>query len=238
MPHPSNTSANIAKNVAQIQHNILEFCEKYQRNPKQVTLLAVSKTKPAEEIRHAFAAGQRRFGENYLQEALEKIHSLSDLQIEWHFIGAIQSNKTRDLAENFSWVHSVDRLKIARRLSQQRADSLPPLNICLQVNISDEESKSGFTSSDIEAAADEVATLPHLQLRGLMAIPAKASSLQEQRATLAKMKSLFISLQKKHPHIDTLSMGMSGDMEAAIAEGSTLLRIGTAIFGARNTSTL
>ncbi len=238
MPHPSNPTANIAKNVAQIQQNILEFCEKYHRDPKQVNLLAVSKTKPADEIRSAFNAGQLRFGENYLQEALEKIQSLSDLNIEWHFIGAIQSNKTRDLAQNFNWVHSVDRLKIARRLSQQRDTSLAPLNICLQVNISNESSKSGFSPDEVSPAADEIASLPNIQLRGLMAIPAKASTFDDQRATFAQMKTLFESLQKTHKNFDTLSMGMSNDMEAAIAEGSTMLRIGTAIFGARNTSAL
>ena len=203
MPQTSTESVNIADNLAQIQHNILVFCEKHHRSPQDVQLLAVSKTKPAESIRQAFNAGQLRFGENYLQESIEKIHDLSDLNIEWHFIGAIQSNKTREIAENFAWVHSVDRLKIAKRLSQQRPESLPALNICLEVNISQEASKSGF-------------------------------SLSEQRETFAKMKHLLLALQKKHPQLDTLSMGMSNDMEAAIAEGSTMLRIGTAIFGARN----
>jgi len=227
-------SANIADNLAQIQHNILVFCEKYHRNPQDVQLLAVSKTKPAECIRQAFNAGQVRFGENYLQESIEKIHDLSDLNIEWHFIGAIQSNKTREIAENFAWVHSVDRLKIAKRLSQQRPESLPALNICLEVNISQEESKSGFSLNEIEPLIDEIISLPNICLRGLMAIPAKAGSLSEQREIFAKMKYLLLVLQKKHPQLDTLSMGMSNDMEAAIAEGSTMLRIGTAIFGARN----
>jgi len=227
-------SVNIADNLAQIQHNILVFCEKYHRSPQDVQLLAVSKTKPAESIRQAFNAGQVRFGENYLQESIEKIHDLGDLNIEWHFIGAIQSNKTREIAENFAWVHSVDRLKIAKRLSQQRPESLPALNICLEVNISQEASKSGFSLSEIEPLIDEIISLPNIRLRGLMAIPAKAGSLNEQRETFAKMKHLLLALQKKHPQLDTLSMGMSNDMEAAIAEGSTMLRIGTAIFGARN----
>jgi len=229
---------NIAENLAQIQQNILEFCQKYQRKPGDVQLLAVSKTKPAEDIRAAFNAGQIHFGENYLQESIEKIHNLSDLEIVWHFIGSIQSNKTRELAENFSWVHSVDRLKIAHRLSQQRAESLPPLNICLQVNISQEASKSGFSLDQVEPVVDEIISLPNLCLRGLMAVPAKADSLDEQRSAFAQMKTLLETLQIKHPQIDTLSMGMSNDMEAAIAEGSTLLRIGTAIFGARNLSGL
>ena len=225
---------NIADNLAQIQHNILLFCEKYHRNPQDVQLLAVSKTKPAEDIRQAFNTGQVRFGENYLQESIQKIHDLSDLNIEWHFIGAIQSNKTREIAENFAWVHSVDRLKIAKRLSLQRPESLPALNICLEVNISQEASKSGFSLTEIPSLVDEIIALPNLCLRGLMAIPAQASSLEDQRKTFAKIRHLLETLHKKHPQLDTLSMGMSNDMEAAIAEGSTMLRIGTAIFGARN----
>jgi len=228
--------SNIANNLTQIQHNISEYCEKYQRKPGDVQLLAVSKTKSAEEIRSAYNVGQSCFGENYLQEALQKIKLLADLKIQWHFIGAIQSNKTRDLAENFAWVHSVDRLKIAHRLSQQRPPTLPPLNICLQINISNEASKSGFKASEVAAAADEIVNLPNLNLRGLMAIPAQADSLQAQRHIFAKMRTLLESLQINHPQLDTLSMGMSGDMQAAIAEGSTILRIGTAIFGARTTT--
>ena len=197
-------------------------------------MLAVSKTKPAEDIRSAYNAGQRCFGENYLQEALQKILSLHDLAIEWHFIGAIQSNKTRELAENFAWVHSVDRLKIARRLSQQRPESMSPLNICLQVNISEETSKSGLLLPELGALVAEVVQLPNITLRGLMAIPEKADTLSAQRATFAKIQQAFNTLQKMHAELDTLSMGMSNDMEAAIAQGSTILRIGTAIFGARN----
>jgi len=227
--------SNIANNLTQIQHNISQYCEKYQRKPEDVQLLAVSKTKSAEEIRTAFNAGQSSFGENYLQEALQKMNTLADLKIEWHFIGAIQSNKTRDLAENFAWVHSVDRLKIAHRLSQQRPVTLPPLNICLQINISNEASKSGFKASEAAAAADEIISLPNINLRGLMAIPAQADSLHTQRNLFAQMRTLLETLQIKHPQLDTLSMGMSADMQAAIAEGSTMVRIGTAIFGARNT---
>ncbi len=234
MPNPSVDMPNIAKNLLQIQKKIIDTCHKYHRPPLDVHLLAVSKTKPAEYIKAAFSAGQSRFGENYLQEALNKIKELSELAIEWHFIGAIQSNKTRELAEHFNWVHSVDRLKIAHRLSQQRPASLPLLNICLQVNISNEASKAGFNADEIDTVVNEIASLPGICLRGLMAIPAKTDDLNEQRKAFAKMKTMLSTLQKKHPQMDTLSMGMSGDMEAAIAEGTTLLRIGTAIFGARN----
>ena len=238
MTKTSSNSTNIAENLAQIQLNISEYCKKYQRNSQDLKLLAVSKTKPAQDIRQAFDAGQTCFGENYLQESISKIHELSDLDIEWHFIGAIQSNKTRELAEHFAWIHSVDRLKIAQRLSNQRPDSLPPLNICLQVNISEEQSKSGFKMADIEVIVDDIISLPNLKLRGLMAIPAKADNLEAQRKVFSKMKSLFETLQTNHPQIDTLSMGMTADMEAAIAEGSTMIRIGTAIFGARNVGEL
>ncbi len=226
--------STIATNLAFIQQQILTFCQKYKKNADSIHLLAVSKTKPAEDIRNAYLAGQTRFGENYLQEALKKINTLSNIPIEWHFIGAIQSNKTRELAENFLWIHSVDRLKIAQRLSQQRPISLPPINICLQINISGETTKSGFSLVDIESVAREINSLPNIKLRGLMAIPAKTTSMHEQRETFARMNHAFRELQKQIPQIDTLSMGMSNDMEAAIAEGSTLLRIGRAIFGERN----
>lgn len=232
-PVSANKNVNIAENLQQIQQNITRFCLQYHRIPEEVQLLAVSKTKPAEDIRAAFNAGQLQFGENYLQEALNKITELSDLPIEWHFIGSIQSNKTRDLAENFSWVHSVDRLKIAKRLSDQRPSELPPLNICLEVNISQEDSKSGFALSELDQVANEISTLPNLNLRGLMAIPAKAEGLEEQRIVFSQMFHVLNKLQTIHPQMDTLSMGMTNDMEAAIAEGSTMVRIGTAIFGAR-----
>ena len=230
----SSDSGNIAENLTQIQKNISDLCQTWQRKTEDVQLLAVSKTKPAEDIRAAFNAGQSCFGENYLQEAIDKIINLNDLNIEWHFIGAIQSNKTRELAEHFDWVHSVDRLKIARRLSQQRPQTLPPLNICLQVNISQEASKSGLSLKELPPVVDEVICLPNLNLRGLMAIPAQADNLDAQRAVFAQLRQALEKLQQTHPQLDTLSMGMSGDMEAAIAEGSTMLRIGTAIFGARN----
>lgn len=238
MPSQTNGSAthsaNIAANIQQINTRISAFCRQYNRNPDDITLLAVSKTKPAEDIQSAYNAGQHCFGENYLQEALQKIQTLHELAIEWHFIGAIQSNKTRELAENFAWVHSVDRLKIAQRLSEQRPESMPPLNICLQVNISEEASKSGLMLNQLSKLTKEVVQLPNITLRGLMAIPAKADTLAAQRATFAQIQQALKTLQKTYPGLDTLSMGMSNDMQAAIAEGSTILRIGSAIFGARN----
>ncbi|MCW4151470.1 MULTISPECIES: YggS family pyridoxal phosphate-dependent enzyme [Halomonadaceae] len=203
------------------------------------SLLAVSKTKPASMIRQASALGQREFGENYLQEALDKQEELADLDdLVWHFIGPLQSNKTRAVAENFAWLHTIDRLKIAKRLSEQRPTHLAPLNVCLQVNISREPSKSGVMPEDVEALAKEVAALPGLKLRGLMAIPAPAESLSAQRQPLSEMRELLSALQKALPDapLDTLSMGMSDDLEAAVLEGATLVRLGTAIFGARDTT--
>ncbi|OOV87290.1 YggS family pyridoxal phosphate-dependent enzyme [Oceanospirillum linum] len=230
------TASHIARNLSGVRQQIDTYCAQYQRNITDVTLLAVSKTKPAELLRAAYDAGQRDFGENYLQESLDKQQELADLDINWHFIGPIQSNKTRAIAENFQWVHSVDRLKIARRLSEQRPTDLPPLNICLQVNISAEESKSGITVEKLPELARDVATLPNLNLRGLMAIPAPADTLAAQREPLAGLRRAMEALKAEHPQLDTLSMGMSGDLEAAIAEGSTMVRIGTAIFGARDYS--
>ncbi|MGI9281766.1 MAG: YggS family pyridoxal phosphate-dependent enzyme [Endozoicomonas sp.] len=201
-----------------------------------VKLLAVSKTKPAEMISDAWQLGQRDFGENYLQEAVDKITLLSDLEgLVWHFIGPIQSNKTREIANHFQWVHSVDRLKIAKRLSDQRPDNLPPLNICLQVNISDEESKSGATLAELPELVAAISQLPRLQLRGLMAIPSPESDQDKQRVPFKKLADTLESLNRDHHlDMDTLSMGMTGDLEAAIAEGATMVRIGTALFGARS----
>lgn len=233
-PGSATHSAKIAENLHALQQQIARYCQQYQRLPTEVRLLAVSKTKPAEDIRAAFDAGQDCFAENYLQEALQKIQSLQDLPIEWHYIGAIQSNKTRELAAHFDWVHSVDRLKIAHRLSEQRPDSMGDLNICVQVNISHEASKSGATLEQLDTLVDEIIQLPRLRLRGLMAIPAQADTLEAQRAIFAQMRQALQRLQQRHPSLDTLSMGMSNDIEAAIAEGSTLLRVGTAIFSARN----
>ncbi|KXS37159.1 MAG: hypothetical protein AWU55_2528 [Halomonadaceae bacterium T82-2] len=206
------------------------------RRADATRLLAVSKTQPAERLREAYRAGQRDFGENYLQEALDKQAALAELEdIVWHFIGPLQSNKTREVAEHFRWVHSVDRLKIARRLSAQRPAELGPLEICLQVNVSGEASKSGVPPEALEALALEVAGLPNLRLRGLMAIPAPAETLDAQRRPFAQLRECLERLNTAHPELalDTLSMGMSGDLEAAVQEGATWVRLGTAIFGAR-----
>lgn len=210
-------------------------CHRFHRNSNEVTLLAVSKTKPAADLRAAYIAEQRHFGENYLQEALEKQQQLSDLNIVWHFIGPIQSNKTRPLAECFDWVHSVDRLKIARRLSEQRPEHLAPLNICLQVNLDSEDTKSGVSLEELPALVESVALLPHLTLRGLMAIPAPRSDFDEQQQSLQRLHEALQQINNCGYSLDTLSMGMSGDFDAAVAAGSTMVRIGTDIFGARAT---
>ncbi|ELR65320.1 Putative protein YggS [Photobacterium marinum] len=203
-------------------------------------LLAVSKTKPITAIEEAIAAGQFAFGENYVQEGVEKVQHFSSHQqadsLSWHFIGPIQSNKTRLIAEHFDWVHSIDRAKIARRLSEQRPADMPPLNVLLQINTSSEASKSGIAFEDLEALADEIAAMPNLVLRGLMSIPERADDYDSQYAAFKSLADAKEKLQAKHPQLDTLSMGMSGDMEAAIAAGSTIVRIGTAIFGARDYS--
>ena len=228
-------SVNISKNIGQIQQKIADYATKYGRSANDIHLLAVSKTKPASDIKQAYQAGIHDFGESYLQEALEKITELAELDICWHFIGSIQSNKTRDIAQHFNWVHSVDRLKIAQRLSEQRSTELPDLNICLQINLSDEASKSGIKLSQLNQLATQIKTLPHIKLRGLMAIPAKKDTLKEQRDLFHQMQQLLNSLNQQGHQLDTLSMGMSNDLEAAIAEGATMIRIGTAIFGARDT---
>jgi pyridoxal phosphate enzyme (YggS family) len=208
------------------------------REPRSVALLAVSKTFPTEDVRAAHAAGQRMFGENYVQESLTKIEALADLRasLEWHFIGPLQSNKTRPVAENFDWVHSVDRLKIAQRLAEQRPAHLPPLNVCLQVNVSGEASKAGVTPAEAAEAAHAIAALPQLRLRGLMSIPEPADTIEEQRAPHRQLRELFEWLRADGLALDTLSMGMSGDLEAAVLEGATIVRIGTAIFGNRDYS--
>jgi hypothetical protein len=202
-------------------------------------LVAVSKTRPAEDVMALYKAGQRDFGENYLQEALQKQRSLAHLDIVWHFIGPIQSNKTRDISTFFSWVHSIDRLKIAQRLSQQRASHLPPLNVCLQVNIDNEESKSGFELSVLSELIEPISALTNIRLRGLMAIPKVGENLEQQRDSFKRLAMAKDKLNKKFKlQMDTLSMGMSGDLEAAVIEGSTMVRIGTAIFGARSKNTV
>ncbi len=225
--------SSIAENLTRVRGQIQSCAVKNHRSEQDIALLAVSKTRPAQDLRAAFNEGQRNFGENYLQEALEKIEALKDLDICWHFIGPLQSNKTRAVAENFHWLHTVDRLKIAKRLSEQRPANLPPLNICIQVNVSDEESKSGCKPDKLEELATEIVKLPNLCLRGLMAIPKASENSDEQRQAFARMKQLLKQLQLTHDSVDTLSMGMSGDMDSAIAEGATIVRIGTAIFGAR-----
>jgi PLP dependent protein len=229
---------SIPNQLAAVRHSIHQSCHEAGREPTSVTLLAVSKTFGADAVIVAADAGQVAFGENYLQEAVNKIaevHKLRpELSLEWHFIGPIQSNKTRPIAENFSWVHAVDREKIAQRLSEQRPEGLPPLNICLQVNVSGEASKSGVSPEELPALAKAVAGLPNIQLRGLMAIPEPEADPAKQRAPFALLRKLQQQLVAMGIVTDTLSMGMSGDMQAAIAEGATMVRIGSAIFGKRD----
>ncbi len=206
----------------------------FNRTKNSVQLLAVSKRHPIAAIQEAYQAGQRAFGENYVQELVEKAEALSTLNIEWHFIGPLQSNKTKQIATTASWVHTIDRYKIAQRLNDQRPENFPPLSICIQVNISGEVSKSGVMPDELTELVHKIAKLPNLSLRGLMAIPAPMSNFAKQRETFAKMSELKNQLNKQGFKLDTLSMGMSGDMKAAIAEGATIARIGTAIFGARD----
>lgn len=228
--------STIASNLETVRQQVQTAVAQAGRPDNAVTLLAVSKTRPAADVRMAYEQGLRDFGENYLQESLEKIEALADLPLCWHFIGPIQSNKTRPIAEHFHWVHSVEREKIGKRLAEQRPAGMAPLNICLQVNISGEASKSGCLPADLPALAAALSQRPELVLRGLMAIPQATDDEAEQRAVFARMQQLLGELQVDHPQMDTLSMGMSGDMAAAIAEGSTMVRIGTAIFGARDYS--
>lgn len=228
----------IRQNLQAVRKQIAEAADNAQRAADDVALLAVSKTFGADAVIDAAGGGQQAFGENYLQEALDKMATVraqrSDLQLEWHFIGPIQSNKTRAIAEHFDWVHSVDRQKIAQRLSDQRPAHLPPLNVCLQVNVSGEASKSGVPPEEVAAVAKAIAAMPRLRLRGLMAIPEPEDDAARQRAPFKKMHELFTQLQNDGLQLDTLSMGMSADMPAAIAEGATIVRIGSAIFGTRN----
>ncbi|SDO45969.1 hypothetical protein SAMN04487957_106204 [Halomonas shengliensis] len=230
------TGPVLAESLAAARQRLADALSRASRPVADARLLAVSKTKPAEMIREAWHLGQRDFGENYVQEALEKQQVLADLEdIVWHFIGPLQSNKTREVAEHFAWVHSVDREKIARRLNDQRPEALPPLEVCLQVNISGEASKSGASLEALPALAEAVLALPRLRLRGLMAIPAPAEGLAAQRAPCARLRQALEALRERFPEapLDTLSMGMSDDLEAAVLEGATLVRLGTAIFGAR-----
>ena len=223
----------IQANLQAVKTRIAAACAAAGRDPCGVRLLAVSKTWPAARIGEVAGCGQRAFGENYVQEALAKIESLRPLDLEWHFIGPLQSNKTRPVAENFAWAHSIERLKIAERLSAQRPADLPPLQVCLQVNVSGEESKSGCAPAAVPALAAAVAQLPNLRLRGLMAIPEPTTDESLLRRRFALLRQLRDALNAQGMDLDTLSMGMSDDLEAAIAEGATIVRIGTAIFGAR-----
>lgn len=233
----AGTSSTIEDHIVRVRHRLEQALDAAGRPVDSARLLAVSKTQPASAIRAAYATGQLAFGENYLQEALEKQQMLQDLPLEWHFIGALQSNKTREVAEHFEWVHTVDREKIARRLSDQRPGTQQPLNICLQVNVNDESGKAGTTFEALPALAESVLELPNLSLRGLMAIPAASKDHETQRLAFRQLREALSRLQERFPEapLDTLSMGMSNDLEAAILEGATLVRIGSAIFGARPT---
>lgn len=224
----------IASRLQAVQAGIRSAETAAGRAPRTVQLLAVSKAQPASAIRAAYTAGQRLFGENYLQEALDKQRELHDLDLEWHFIGPIQSNKTQAIASHFAWVHSVDRLKIAERLNAARPADLPALQICVQVNVSHEASKSGIVPTDAYALAAAIIKLPRLQLRGLMAIPAPTPDIEMQHQQFRIVRELYDALRNKGVSLDTLSMGMSEDFTAAIAEGATIVRLGTAIFGARD----
>ena len=231
----ANIMATIANNLQLVRSRINAACSRLGRSTDSIRLLAVSKTFPAEAVREAFDAGQRCFGENYVQEAIDKIQVLDTLrgEIEWHLIGPLQSNKTRVVAEHFDWVQTVDRLKIAQRLSEQRPDHLPPLQVLVQVNTSGEDTKSGVDPTEALTLAQQVAALPRLTLRGVMALPAPTPDPQAQAAALAQVRVVFDQLKAAGLPIDTLSMGMSGDLEAAVEQGSTMVRVGTAIFGHR-----
>ncbi|MDX5300217.1 MAG: YggS family pyridoxal phosphate-dependent enzyme [Gammaproteobacteria bacterium] len=230
---------SIANNLKDVRARIQKATRAAGRPDDSVHLIAVSKTRPAEDLREAFAAGQRRFGENYVQEALDKQHQLADLALEWHFIGPLQSNKSRAIAEHFDWLHSLDRLKLAERLNAQRPAQRPPLQVCIQVNLDDETSKSGVTLDQVEALADAIIPLPRLTLRGLMASPRPDQDEPALRERFAALANTLRHLQDRYPALplDTLSIGMSDDLEAAIAEGATQVRIGTAIFGERSPKT-
>lgn len=226
-------AADIASALARVRARIEQAERRFGRVPGSVSLLAVSKKKPPAAIRIAYGAGQTAFGENHLQEATGKMDALADLPLEWHFIGPIQSNKTRPIAARFDWVHSIDRIKVARRINEQRPDDLPPINACIQINVSDEPTKSGIRFDELLDFAREIGTLPRLRLRGLMAIPKPTADLESQRIPMRKLRSALEELRDQGIDLDTLSMGMTDDMEAAIAEGATIVRVGTAIFGGR-----
>lgn len=223
----------IGNNLQRVQGRIAAACAQAQRPVTDVTLLAVSKTFGPEAVREAYRAGQRAFGENYIQEAVEKIALLRDLPLQWHCVGPVQSNKTRLVAAHFDWVHTIDRLKTAQRLSEQRPETLQPLQVCIQVNIDDAATKGGVPAREVLALAREIQVLPRLQLRGLMTIPEPAADFAAQRAQHARTRALFDQLVEAGLGFDTLSMGMTADLEAAIDAGSTMVRVGTAIFGGR-----
>lgn len=229
----TSSTIDIATALQTVRTSIASLAEKHGRDPASIQLLAVSKTKPVAQIAAAMDAGQSAFGENYPDEASEKIGELGQSTCEWHFIGAIQSRKAAGIARNFHWVHSVERLKVARKLSENRPADLPPIQYCLQVNIDNEVSKSGVLPEQVLDLAGQCSELPHLKLRGLMAIPKPETDFDRQRDAFARVRELQQKLRKIYPDVDTLSMGMSGDLEAAIAEGATIVRVGTAIFGAR-----
>lgn len=230
----TNSTSNISASLLSVRESVVAMAEKHGRNPLDIKLLAVSKTKPIELINAAINAGQLAFGENYPDEAVKKIQELADSPCDWHFIGAIQSRKSKAITQHFSWVHSIDRLKVAQKLAEHRPPELPALQCCLQINIDGEESKAGISPDQAHELAAACAQMPQLKLRGLMAIPAPRSEFSEQRKAFAKVRLLLEQLQATYPDMDTLSMGMSGDLEAAIAEGATIVRVGTAIFGARD----
>jgi PLP dependent protein len=227
-------SVEASQALARVRARIAAACALAQREPAEVRLLAVSKVQPTDKIRHLYAAGHRAFGENYVQEAIEKTKALSDLsEIEWHLIGPLQSNKTREVAETMHWVHSVDRLKIAERLSAQRPTSMSPLNVCIQFNVSGETSKSGALLTEADALIDAVARLPNLTLRGVMGMPEPGIGEEKTREQFLALREVYERAKVKHSSVDTLSIGMSDDLEIAIACGSTMVRVGTALFGQR-----
>jgi len=228
--------SSIAQSLEKIRNRVTVLERRYQRPPDGVRILAVSKTKPPQAVRAAAEIGQREFGENHVQDALTKLDALADLDLVWHFIGPIQSNKTRIVATRFDWVHSIDRAKIAQRLNEQRPEDLPPLEVCIQVNVSGEGSKSGVDPGEVYELADAVSDLPRLKLRGLMTLPRPCDDLDAQRRPFAELRRVLEELNTRGFALDTLSMGMTNDMEAAIAEGATIIRIGSAIFGARETA--
>ena len=231
---------DISENINLLLQRLSRIAQNNGRSADDVRIMAVSKTRDHLAIREAYACGLKTFGENYVQEAVEKMAQLGDLDIDWHFIGPIQSNKTRLIAEHFAWVHSVDRLKIAQRLNDQRPGGTPPLNICLQINVDEEASKSGLKVDEAADTALAISKLPNLRLRGLMAIPKPESDAKKQRAPFFRLRQLLDTLRALSPQLDdldTLSMGMSADLEAAIAEGATIIRVGTAIFGPRKVNT-